>query len=275
MTTIPFCKMSGAGNDFILIDNRRGLVPENDLARWVAKVCRRKLSVGADGLILLENSAGADFRWRFYNSDGSDAEMCGNGARCAARFAYLTGMAAKQMRFETIAGVIHAEILDDCVKVQMTDPHSLCLDITLDALGQTVQCGSVNTGVPHVVIEVDDIDAVDVVALGKAIRFHERFAPAGTNVNFVAKDAGGSWLARTYERGVEDETLACGTGMAAVALVLSAQAKSSSPVSLKTRSGSILKIHFSGQGDTFSAVFLEGDARIIYDGTLNSESWRY
>jgi diaminopimelate epimerase len=275
MTSIPFFKMSGAGNDFILVDNRSSCVPEKNIAQFVAKVCRRKLSVGADGLILLEASPTADFKWRFYNSDGSIAEMCGNGARCAARFAFLSGMAGKQMCFETVAGMIHAQILDDGVKVKMTDPHSLVLDIELDVMGQTIRCASVNTGVPHVVIEVDNIDAVDVVSMGRAIRHHDRFAPAGTNVNFVAAGAKAAWVARTYERGVEDETLACGTGMAAVALILAARSAADSPVLVETRSGEVLKIHFCGQAEAFSDLFLEGDARIVYRGKLNPEAWRY
>jgi diaminopimelate epimerase len=275
MTSIPFFKMSGAGNDFILIDNRSRCVPEKNIAQFVAKVCRRKLSVGADGLILLEASPRADFKWRFYNSDGSIAEMCGNGARCAARFAFLNGMAGKQMCFETVAGMIHAQVLDDGVKIKMTDPHSLVLDSELDVMGQTIRCGSVNTGVPHVVIEVDDIDALDVVSTGRAIRHHDRFAPAGTNVNFVAAGTRTAWRARTYERGVEDETLACGTGMAAVALILAARSAADSPVLVETRSGAVLKIHFGGQADAFSDLFLEGDARIVYRGKLNPESWRY
>jgi diaminopimelate epimerase len=275
MTSIPFFKMSGAGNDFILVDNRSRCVPEKNIAHFVAKVCRRKLSVGADGLILLEASPRADFKWRFYNSDGSIAEMCGNGARCAARFAFLNGMAGKQMCFETVAGLIHAQVLDNGVKIKMTDPHSLVRNIDLDVMGQPIRCGSVNTGVPHVVIEVDDIDAVDVVSTGRAIRHHDRFAPAGTNVNFVAAGTRTAWRARTYERGVEDETLACGTGMAAVALILAARSAADSPVLVETRSGAVLKIHFRGQADAFSDLFLEGDARIVYRGNLNPESWRY
>jgi diaminopimelate epimerase len=275
MTSIPFFKMSGAGNDFILIDNRNGIVPEDNLPLFAANVCRRKLSAGGDGLILLEDAPSADFKWRFYNSDGSIAEMCGNGARCAARFAFLNGIAEKQMRFETVAGVIHARILDECVKVKMTDPHSLSLGVEINVQGKAIRCGSVNTGVPHVVVGVDDIETVDVVTIGKAVRFHERFAPAGTNVNFVAMDTDGMWTARTYERGVEDETLACGTGMAAVAIVLAAQSASDSPISLKTRSGSSLKIHFTQAGEAFSDIFLEGDARIIYEGRLNPEAWQY
>ena len=275
MMPIPFIKMSGAGNDFILIDNRKAVVADSDMALFVSKVCRRKMSAGADGLILIEDSDAADFKWRFYNADGSIAEMCGNGARCAARFAFLNGIAGRQMRFETLAGIIHAHVLEECVRVKMTDPHSFSLDVELSVLGQTVRCGCVNTGVPHAVVNVDDIEAVDVATMGRAIRFHEHFAPAGTNVNFVAGDPQGMWSARTYERGVEDETLACGTGMAAVALILAAQSAVTAPVLLKTRSGSVLKIHFVRQGEIFSDLFLEGDARIIYDGCLNPEAWQY
>jgi diaminopimelate epimerase len=276
MQTIPFYKMSGSGNDFIIIDNRQAVVPADDLARFAAQVCRRKMSVGADGLILVEDSDAADFKWRFFNSDGSVAEMCGNGARCVARFAFMNGIAPASMRFETLAGIIGAQVSADQVKVRMTDPKNLILEAELlTADHGTVAYGSVNTGVPHLVIEVKDIERVDVVALGRAIRHHPQFAPAGTNVNFTAPLTDALWAVRTYERGVEDETLACGTGVTAAALVLARKKAAASPVRLKARSGSLLKVHFTPHGNGFKDVFLEGDARIIYAGRLNSEAWNY
>jgi diaminopimelate epimerase len=275
MKTIPFLKMSGSGNDFIIIDNRQAVVACDDVSHFAARICRRKMSAGADGLILVENSDKADFKWRFFNSDGSVAEMCGNGARCVARFAFLNGIAEEQMRFETLAGVISAHVTGAQVKVRMTDPAGLVRDAELVAGQRKWIYSSVNTGVPHVVIQVDDIEKVDVVASGRPIRRHARFGPAGANVNFMAPLDNGVWAVRTYERGVEDETLACGTGITAAALVLALNRALPSPIVLQTRSGSLLKVHFAQQDQGFKDVHLEGDARIIYEGRLSPEAWQY
>jgi diaminopimelate epimerase len=275
MNEIPFFKMSGSGNDFILIDNRRSVVPLEDPSDFAARICRRKMSVGADGLILLEASDRADFRWRFFNSDGSMAEMCGNGARCAARFAFLHGIAGAEMRFETLAGIIGARVQGDLVKIRMTDPCDLVLAGELDTGRERIVYSSINTGVPHVVVEVEDLEKVDVTSLGRRIRWHSRFSPAGTNVNFVAPLSDGGWAVRTYERGVEDETLACGTGIAAAALVLAAATSLTSPIRLKARSGTWLKVYFTRKADNFKGLFLEGDARIIYRGQLDPSAWEY
>ena len=276
INAIPFVKMSGSGNDFIIIDNRQPVAPADDLPGWVRRVCRRKMSAGADGLILVEDSNSADFKWRFFNSDGSVAEMCGNGARCVARFAFINGIAPERMRFETLAGTISAQVMGEQVKIRMTDPGEMvpASELKTDDGGAVIY-SSVNTGVPHAVIEVADIEAVDVVGAGRLVRHHSQFAPAGTNVNFMAPLAPGRWTVRTYERGVEDETLACGTGIAACALVLARTKALTSPVELQTRSGSILKVHFTSNDRGFTDVFLEGDARIIYEGHLNPEAWRY
>ena len=274
MSPIPFYKMSGSGNDFIIIDNRRGQVPEERLHQLVVGACRRKLSVGADGLMLIEETDQVDFKWRFFNADGSLPDMCGNGARCAARFAFLHGIAGPCMAFETLAGVIHADVLDDGVRIRMTDPHDVRCYYALDLNGTPITVGSANTGVPHVVMKVDEIDAVDVVATGRLIRHHPDFAPEGTNANFVAAADDGELFIRTYERGVEDETLACGTGNVAAALILACQGDVDSPVTLTTRSGSRLTVHFDRQGDRFSNVYLQGDARVIYRGELWEEAWR-
>lgn len=275
MTTIPFWKMSGAGNDFILIDNRQGIVPQQDLPAFVARVCRRRLSVGADGMILIEGADQIDFKWQFFNSDGSVAEMCGNGARCAARFASLNGIAGDQMAFETIAGVISAQVRGDQVQINVTEPQDFILQEQLMLDGEQVTYGRVNTGVPHVVVQVADIERADVVPVGRQIRRHGHFAPAGTNVNFIAPLADNRWAIRTYERGVEDETLACGTGVVAAALILAAGKGLPSPIALQTRSGSTLKVHFSKTEDGYGDVCLEGDARIIYKGQLGNEAWNY
>lgn len=275
MSEISFYKMSGSGNDFIIIDNRRSVVPFEDPSDFAAQVCRRKMSVGADGLILLETSDCADFRWRFFNSDGSTAEMCGNGARCAARFAFLHGIAGEKMRFETLAGIIGAQVQDDQVRIRMTDPCDLVLAGELDTGQERIAYSSINTGVPHVVIEVDDLEKVDVTSLGRRIRRHSSFAPAGTNVNFMASVPDAAWAVRTYERGVEDETLACGTGIAAAALVLAAAKSLTSPIRLKARSGTWLKVYFTREAESFKELFLEGDARIVYQGRMGPSAWEY
>jgi diaminopimelate epimerase len=274
MKTIPFFKMSGSGNDFIVIDNRAAVVPEAELTRLVVGACRRKMSAGADGMILIESSDHLDFKWRFFNADGSLPDMCGNGARCAARFAYLNGIADRQMAFETRAGTIEAMVGDDSVNIRMTDPRDLKTGMLLDIDGTPSAVGSVNTGVPHVVMVVDDVAAVDVVERGRRIRHHRDFAPEGTNVNFVSVDQAGRISIRTYERGVEDETLACGTGNVAAALILAHERGLRSPVALTTRSGAGLTVHFNTQGGRYRDVFLEGDARVIYRGELWEEAWR-
>jgi len=274
MNPIPFYKMSGAGNDFIVIDNRDQIVSDKDLSGFIAGVCRRKMSAGADGLILIEASDRFDFRWRFFNSDGSKAEMCGNGARCAARFAHVTGIAGTTLSFETEAGVVSARIKGASVKVKMPDPSDLRMAYPLKLSDRSLKINSINTGVPHVVVMVEQLADIDVATLGREIRLHGAFAPAGTNVNFVQRSEGNSIEIRTYERGVEDETLACGTGAIASAVISAHHFEINSPVEVKTRSGVYLTIHFDAQGDRFSNIYMEGDARIIYTGELQPDAWQ-
>lgn len=274
MDPIPFYKMSGAGNDFIIIDNRQAIVANTDLTAFIRNVCRRKMSAGADGLILIESSKKCDFRWRFFNSDGSKAEMCGNGARCVARFAHLNGIAGTTLSFETEAGVITAQISNDRVKVKMPDVSDLKLAYPLALSNRSLEISSINTGVPHVVVMVEQIDNIDVVALGKEIRFHQAFAPAGTNANFVSRNKPAEIIVRTYERGVEDETLACGTGAIASAIVSACQLEMNSPIDVKTRSGAYLTIHFSERNGQFGEIYMEGDARVIYTGVLQPDAWK-
>lgn len=270
--SIPFTKMTGSGNDFILIDNRDAVVDENNLDAWIAAVCRRKLAVGADGLILIEHSERADFKWRFFNADGGEAEMCGNGGRCAARLAFLKGIAGARLAFETKAGVIRAEVIGRRVKLEMPQPSDIDLDRTVHLDGRAVTLSHVAVGVPHVVVWVDDIDTAPVETTGPALRYHEAFAPAGTNVNFVQGLKDGSLAVRTYERGVEGETLACGTGCAATALVGFEKGFCRPPVALQTRGGEILRIYFERTQRGFSNVFLEGEARLVYEGRLYDEA---
>jgi diaminopimelate epimerase len=274
MKMIPFYKMSGAGNDFIIIDNRNRVVADQDLNGFIARVCRRKMSVGADGLILIEDSDQFDFRWRFFNSDGSRAEMCGNGARCAARFAYVTGIAGTTVSFETDAGVVSARISGERVKVKMPDPSGLKLAYPLKLSERSLEISSINTGVPHAVVMVERVTDVDVVSLGREVRFHPAFAPAGTNANFVQRGKGSAIEIRTYERGVEDETLACGTGAIASAIISASLFKMNSPVVVKTRSGVPLNIYFDARNGQFKNIYMEGDARIIYTGDLQPDAWQ-
>jgi diaminopimelate epimerase len=275
MKTIPFYKMSGSGNDFIVIDNRKKTLFVSDVKDFVRQLCRRKLSLGADGLILLESSNQADFRWRYYNSDGSRAEMCGNGARCVSRFAYLNNITGSKLSFETDAGLIAAEVKGELVKIRMTDPVELDLDRKFQLSNKVVTGSLINTGVPHLVVEVDDVSCVDVVALGREIRYHDYFKPSGTNANFISISEHERISIRTYERGVEGETLACGTGCVACALVLAEKKGLSSPVELKTRSGSHLRVYFSRNHDGFDRIYLEGDARVIGFGHLYEDAWSY
>ncbi|MGR0481414.1 MAG: diaminopimelate epimerase [Candidatus Electronema sp. V4] len=275
---IPFVKMSGTGNDFILIDHRQPLIEPDSMSTFAAAVCRRKFSVGADGLILIENSEQADFLWRFFNADGSVAEMCGNGARCAARFAFMQGIAPAKMRFETLAGLIEAEVSGKEVAVKMTEPHDLRLHQTISVNNAPLILHSLNTGVPHAVVFVDNIEEADVCGLGRAIRYHEAFQPAGTNVNFVQK-RGETFKVRTYERGVEDETLACGTGSAASAIIAALLGQATSPVEIITSGNDRLTILFSlpehktgGAAPIVYNVFLKGPAHAVYQGELTVEA---
>jgi len=272
---VSFTKMSGAGNDFIVIDHRVPLIPEAEQPEFAKRVCRRMFSVGADGLILIEDSGVADFRWRFYNGDGSVAEMCGNGARCAARFAHAKGIAGTSMSFETLAGLIEAEICTDGegVRLRMTTPVDFRTGLSVMLGGRERSLSFVNSGVPHAVLFVEEEENVPVREWGRIVRFHPLFQPAGTNVNFVQKVAENTIRVRTYERGVEDETMACGTGAVASAIFAAACNLARSPVTVVTSGGERLTILFDLlEGPQAENVFLQGPARIIYEGNLTAEA---
>ncbi|MEJ5347866.1 MAG: diaminopimelate epimerase [Desulfosoma sp.] len=276
MERVPFFKMTGSGNDFIIIDNRQGMIPLEGSRDFVKAVCRRKLSAGADGVILIESDSECDFSWRFFNADGSEAEMCGNGARCAARFAHLQGIVTRNtMTFRTLAGTIQAQVDGIRVRVQMTPPHGYEPNLEVSIQGQSLRVHFINTGVPHVVLFLDSpnqLSQFDVFSIGRALRYHSRFAPAGTNANFVTVLGPSQLKIRTYERGVEDETLACGTGSIAAALIATAQGLVRPPVQVETQSGETLVIHFQESGGEFRDVFLEGDAKVVYEGLLWNET---
>ncbi|RLB34629.1 MAG: diaminopimelate epimerase [Deltaproteobacteria bacterium] len=269
---IEFWKMSGSGNDFILIDNRQGRVPEDEMGSFTRKVCRRRESVGADGTIFVSESQNYDFRWHYLNADGGEAEMCGNGARCVARFAFMKGIAGQKMTFQTLAGPVSAEVAGRMVKVLMPSPSGLETDIDIQHKPGWKSVDFVNTGVPHVVVQVDNLEAHPVVEQGRAVRIDPSFSPAGTNADFINIVSSDLIEMRTYERGVEDETLACGTGAIASAVVASARDMVHSPVRVKTRGGEELKIYFKKKGMLFEEVWLEGSTSLIYEGRLNEEA---
>ena len=271
---IRFSKLSGTGNDFIVIDHRRALIPPEEQASFARAVCRRNFSVGADGLILIESSEEADFAWRFFNSVGSAAEMCGNGARCAARFAHANGIAPARMRFATAAGIVAAEVLagGDTVRVGLTPPRDLSLNIRLLLDGQERTVHFLNTGVPHVVLFTDGSEA-PVQRWGRELRFHKRFQPAGANANFVQITGAHELTVRTYERGVEAETLACGTGATAAAVIAALLGHAQPPVTVTTSGGQRLTIDFRlADQQTVESLTLEGPALHIYDGELYADA---
>ena len=263
---IAFHKMQGCGNDFVIIDNRKLNVPVAVMPEWAKRVCAKCFGVGADGLIFLEDApagSGLDYRWHFYNADGSRAEMCGNGARCAARLAHLLGMATANHTLGTDAGGVAAQVLTSGqVKVRLTPPKDLRLGAELDVEGQKLTVHFVNTGVPHAVVFLEDVSLVNVKKLGRAIRFHEAFAPAGTNANFVTVKGPGALLLRTYERGVEDETYACGTGACASAMVAKALGLTGAEVDVTTSGGEVLGV------DVTDGVVLRGAAEVVFSGVF-------
>lgn len=264
---ITFRKMQGSGNDFILIDNREGVVPASEKAAFVKRICPRATAVGADGVIFVEPDAELDFRWDFYNADGSSAEMCGNGARCAVVYAHDIGAAGASMTFRTIAGPIRGQRRPGGAKVQLTDaPPVEVLDLPLRSGATTI--GFVNTGVPHVVVPVADLEAINLMGEGAEIRYHQRFQPAGANANFMARNGEQAIAIRTYERGVEGETLACGTGSVAAALTAARLYGMASPIKVGVRSGDTLTIHFVLTENGATDVYLDGPVVHVYDGQL-------
>lgn len=265
MAKLHFTKMNGAGNDFVLLDNRSG---ELRLQRAeIARLCDRHRGVGADGVLILEPASdGADFRMRYYNADGGEAEMCGNGARCFARYASRVAGPLTSLSFETPAGVISAALGRDGVTLQMSDPKDMRLDLRIATEERELHGHYVDTGVPHVVVPVPDISAVDVRKTGAAVRHHSAFAPRGANVNFLERRGVDRIAIRTYERGVEDETLACGTGVVASALIFSATQGADSPVRVLVKGGDELQVGF--QKHDFSGVTLSGPADFVFEGTL-------
>lgn len=259
--SISFWKMHGAGNDFILVDDRALAFPDRDTT-FIARICNRHRGIGSEGLLLIQPSSSADFRMRFFNPDGSEADLCGNGARCIARLAHEIGAAPADMRMETAAGTVRAEILPGGVRLHLPPPKDWRLDLSVVWRDQKLPLSFVNSGVPHAVAVVDDLAAVDVPALGAFIRHHPLFAPAGTNADFI-RILGPSALAiRTYERGVEGETPACGTGIVAAALVAEKLGLVRSPVRVRTAGGDELEVGLA-------PLTLAGPAEHSFRGTID------
>jgi diaminopimelate epimerase len=268
MVRLDFKKMVGAGNDFIVIDS--GLKDLNVLTK---KICDRKTGIGADGVLVIEKSKIADFKMRIFNADGSEAEMCGNGLRCAVLYKGI----GKKVKVETKAGIYEGEIIgDNRVRVKMEDPKDLRLDFPLSVNTRKIKVNFINTGVPHTVVFVQGIDKINVGAIGSVIRYHKEFRPKGTNVNFAEIMDSGNVKIRTYERGVEGETLSCGTGSVASAIITNYKAPSNetkgkqitdSKINVHTQGG-ILIVGFKKVINEIRDVYLEGEAKIVFEGGI-------
>ncbi|MEI6235686.1 MAG: diaminopimelate epimerase [Planctomycetota bacterium] len=269
MRSIPFVKMSGTGNDFIMVDNRGGLLKEGEAAELARTACPHRIAVGADGVILVDKASkpGHDLRMRIFNADGSEAEMCGNGSRCFAVFAKQLGAAGGEQSIDVIPGTLNAVVAVDgsSAKVQLSQPSRVEHITSINVLGRDVDMYFLNTGVPHAIQFVDDVAAVDVKAAGACIRYHEAFKPKGTNANFVQLMGNNTIKIRTYERGVEDETLACGTGSTAAAIAAAFAHGYQSPVNV-IAGGGTLTIHFTLSGDQAARPYLEGAVDTVYKG---------
>mgnify|MGYP003590679742 CR=1 FL=1 len=257
---IPFWKMHGAGNDFILVDDREPRFPEGDAA-FIARLCDRHRGVGAEGLVLIRPAAQADFRMRFFNPDGAEADLCGNGARCIARLAHEIGAAPADMRFETAAGTVRAEVLAGGVRLHLPPPKDWRLHLAIDWNGRRIPLHFVNSGVPHAIVFVEDLAQAAVHELGRFIRHHALFTPGGTNADFVQVTGPAALAIRTYERGVEAETPACGTGIVAAALVAEKLGRVRAPVGITAAGGDILEVGLA-------PLTLTGPAEHAFQGVI-------
>ncbi len=267
---IEFTKMVASGNDFIIIENSGHKVTRSQSHQSLAKkICDRKYGVGADGLLILEKSNKADIRMRIFNPDGSEPRMCGNGVRCTALWQSTQHTAhSARLKIETRAGIIQARVNRDQVKIKMTQPRDIRLDLPIRVVRRALKVNFINTGVPHTVIFVEGLDKIDIVDIGRRIRFYKIFQPAGTNVDFVQIIDDNNIRIRTYERGVENETLACGTGAVASALIYITRypLPVTRKINVLTRSQEVLKVEFERINNKFEDVWLEGKVRIVHTG---------
>ena len=261
--------MQAAGNDFILVDDPRAAWSQAD-AGLIRRLCARHTGIGSEGVILIQPSAQADFRMRFFNPDGAEAEMCGNGARCAARLAHDLGRAPATMRMATRAGLVQAAIVGEEVRLALTQPRAWRLQHSLRVRGRQLLVHFVNTGVPHAVLESRALTRLNVELWGRALRYHQHFAPHGTNVNFMTITGRHALRLRTYERGVEAETAACGTGSAAAALIAARLGRLQPPVQVTCASGDVLEVDFRLTAKGARAVTLRGPAVYVFKGCYGS-----
>lgn len=259
--------MAASGNDFLVIDNRKGIVRHG--RAFAANVCRPHIGIGADGVLLVDKPKKGDFRVRIFNADGSEAEACGNGFRCAGLYAHRLLGFPSRMRVDTLSGSVSIEVKKETVRVKMIDPYGYREQIRLAGLGdnsKTLHCAFINTGVPHAVIFAEALEGLNVSEIGRNIRYHKAFQPKGANVDFVEVRDKHALAVRTYERGVEGETLACGTGAAAAAVVGGLTNRVEPPVRVTPRSGEAMTVDFALKGSRIEDVFLEGGARFVFEG---------
>jgi diaminopimelate epimerase len=281
MKELVFSKMVAAGNDFVVIEEKLPCLKKDSLAELSKTLCDRKRGIGADGVLILGKKGKDDASMRIFNADGSEAEMCGNGARCAVWYIYNRWQSAPAFALHTRAGLVAASVVtkertgdNGRVTIKLTAPKDARLNIPLKVSGRSFKVNFVNTGVPHAVIFVSDLEHINVKNLGRLFRYHPHFAPKGTNVNFVEIEREDFIKVRTYERGVEDETLACGTGVSASSIITALTLKTTATkntVNVLTQSGEILKVHFTKIRDIIGQVWLEGDARFVFDGAFGQK----
>lgn len=254
--TFNFHKYQGTGNDFVIIDDRQQTFPASQ--ELIARLCHRRFGIGADGLILLRSHPDRDFEMVYFNADGAEGSMCGNGGRCTVRFAHDLGLFPQETHFLAVDGEHRATASETEIALEMTD---------VTGMKQHPNHVFLNTGSPHVVKLVEDVESLDVVAEGRKIRYDEAFAPGGTNVNFIQPIGENTLFVRTYERGVEDETYSCGTGVTAAALVAHRQLGMSSPVHIRTLGGD-LRVAFQQHNGGYTGIQLIGPAIRVYSGQI-------
>ena len=267
MKTIEFYKMAATGNDFVVVDSRQN--PIKDPVRFARSVCERRRGIGADGLLLLEPSKKADYKMRILNADGSEAEACGNGFRCVALLAHEKLGFPKKQTFESLGGIVEAGVQGGRVRVRLMNPEDIRERDHIKVGERDLYYYFLRVGVPHVVIFVQGLAGIPVFEIGREVRYHPHFKPAGTNVNFVEVKGPRAITVRTYERGVEQNTLACGTGSTASAIVSALTHRVESPVEVTTEGGEVLTVDFTRNGKTVKDVYLEGEARLVFEGKLN------
>ncbi len=268
-----FFKLSGAGNDFVIVDNRTGFWEKYKLNNLCKAMCRRGTGVGADGLIFIENSKKATVKAKIFNSDGSEADFCGNGLRCAARFAFIKVIAGKKMTIETKIGVVVAEVLEEknvILKFQMPVYTPILKEIEISA-GKVIKGYYVVAGVPHFVVFVNDIEKAPVASLAPRLRSHKALPEGGANITFLKLDKENIHFYRTYERGVEGETLACGSAAVAIGFILKTILRNNPPFQLKTRSEKIFEVNFQKELKQLAECSLKGEAAFVYKGQLSEE----